>query len=379
MTVFNAFLKVIRKNSGTILLYIAIVLIFSFANAETGDSIGTFTGEKPPVCITDLDGSALSENFVKYVDEKTQIKDIPENNMDDALFYREISCIIIIPENYGAEVMAGKEPEIEIRSTASPETEFVKIILQRYIRIQKAYVNNSYTEREILIMLEKAMKSSVSVEIVSKLNTSELSKMTSYFNFAAYSMMSCIVFIICLVLSSFNDEMIKKRTIISSISHTKYSRDLLLSSCAYAAAVWIFFIIAGIVIVGKSVITFRGLLYMINALLFSLTSLSLAYMLSTVLKEKNAVTGIVNVITLGCSFLCGVFVPMEFLPENVTAAAHILPTYWYVDTNNRLKEIEDITVSSIVPIMINYSVLFGIFVLFFVIGLIVSSKKRKIA
>ena len=40
-----------------------------------------------------------------------------------------------------------------------------------------------------------------------------------------------------------------------------------------------------------------------------------------------------NVIGLCMSFLCGVFIPMEFLGKNVIKAAHFLPAYWYIRTD----------------------------------------------
>lgn len=41
-----------------------------------------------------------------------------------------------------------------------------------------------------------------------------------------------------------------------------------------------------------------------------------------------------NVIALGMSFLCGVFVPLEYLGEGLIKAAHFLPAYWYITSAN---------------------------------------------
>lgn len=39
---------------------------------------------------------------------------------------------------------------------------------------------------------------------------------------------------------------------------------------------------------------------------------------------------IVNTVSLGSSFLCGVFVQQELLGETVPSIARFLPAYWYV-------------------------------------------------
>ena len=37
----------------------------------------------------------------------------------------------------------------------------------------------------------------------------------------------------------------------------------------------------------------------------------------------------VNVLSLGMSFLCGVFVPVSLLSEGVRSVSRFLPVYWY--------------------------------------------------
>ena len=38
---------------------------------------------------------------------------------------------------------------------------------------------------------------------------------------------------------------------------------------------------------------------------------------------------IANTISLGMAFLCGIFVPEEFLGDNIIKISHFLPAYWY--------------------------------------------------
>lgn len=94
--------------------------------------------------------------------------------------------------------------------------------------------------------------------------------------------------------------------------------------------------------------------------------------------NKGAINGIVNVVALGSSFLCGAFVPMEWLPDSVLKIAHIIPTYYYISTNEALKTIEEFNFETIKPLITNMVIMLGFAVVFIILTNIVSKKKRQI-
>ena len=95
------------------------------------------------------------------------------------------------------------------------------------------------------------------------------------------------------------------------------------------------------------------------------------------MKSKNAIGAIVNVIALGSSFLCGVFVPMEWLPNSVTLVAHIIPTYWFVKSNDILAKLEVINIDTLKPVLINMSILLVFTIIFVILSNIIYKSKRK--
>lgn len=382
MTVFNTYLKVIKKNLPTIILYTCILVFFAAFSVTSGDNINSFENSKPKIMIVNQDTeSAVTRNLVNYLSDHAEVNDseMEEEARNDALFYREVSYIIQIPQNYGEDVLTQKSPEITIKSTGTYESALAEMMLTKYLRVQNIYAKEIEQSEELIKKINTSLSGDTKVEILSKLDTNTLNNQAYYFNFAAYSIMACVVFIVCLVLSSFNQEMVRKRTIISSMSNRKYNISLILSSSIYAVLVWIFFAVIGFLIVGESIASARGLIFLLNSFIYTVCVLALAYMLSTLIKEKNAVTGIVNVLALGSSFLCGVFVSTEYLPDWVLKISHVLPTYWYVNSNNKLKEIEELNTLSLSPVIINMLVLLGFMVMFIVIALIVSNRKRKFA
>ena len=122
----------------------------------------------------------------------------------------------------------------------------------------------------------------------------------------------------------------------------------------------------------------QGIIYCLNALIFTFVCLTLALLIGTIIDNKNAISGIVNVIALGQAFLCGAFVPAEWLPKSVLNIAHILPAYWYINTNDLLKTIEIINIKNLQPILINSLVLILFSILFIIINNVISKHRQKI-
>lgn len=127
-----------------------------------------------------------------------------------------------------------KENEIDIKSTGDYQASLAEMMLKRYIQVQNIYKLNISSEDEFIKLINNNLSKDASVEITSKLDTNKLSNVSTYFSFASYSIMAVIIFIICLVLSSFKEKTINKRTIISSMNYKKYNRNLLLASFGYS-------------------------------------------------------------------------------------------------------------------------------------------------
>ena len=83
-------------------------------------------------------------------------------------------------------------------------------------------------------------------------------------------------------------------------------------------------------------------------------------------------------VALGSSFLCGAFVPVQWLPDSVLKAAHILPAYWYIQTNEFLKTAETVTLESLKPVFGNMAVILLFALLFVLAAGFVSRRRRKL-
>ena len=382
MTVFKTFCKIVNKYKATIIMYTVILIAFAGFNMQTSDNSTSFVASKPDVLIINQDEEVgITENLVKYIEANTNIVNIEkdEEAINDALFYRDVNYIIYIPQNYRQDFLEGKNPQIEIKTTGDYQASLAEMILERYLNLANIYRESTESEEELITKINETLSKQTEIEITSKLDIDNLSRAVFYYNFLNYSILAGSVYVICIILSSFKEEKIRKRTIISSMSYKKYNRQLLISNSMLAIILWLLYVILSFILIGKTMFTVHGLILIINSFIFSICSLCIAFLIANLVNNKNAINGIVNVIALGSSFLCGAFVPMEWLPDTVIKIAHILPSYWYIQNNETLKTLENITLETIQPIIINMGIILIFSIIFVMLTNIVSKKKRKIA
>lgn len=381
MTVFKTFLKVLNKCKLPIIMYTVFLIFFGGFNMQTSENNTNFVAEKPDVLIINKDEEkGITKNFVDYIKNNSNIINIEndEEKINDALFYRDVNYIIYIPENYREEFLKGNNPKIEIKSTGDYSASYAEMLLSRYIKIANIYVKNIESEEELINKINDTLSKETKIEVSSKLDTDNLSKACFYYNFANYSILAGLVYVICLILSSFKKENIQKRTIISSMNYKKINRKLLLSSSLVAVGLWLSYVVLSFILVGDIMFTTHGMMYIVNSFIFSICALTIAFLIGNLITNKNAINGIINVVALGSSFLCGAFVPMEWLPDLVLKIAHILPSYYYISTNEMLKQLEVINFDTMKPVITNMGIIVIFTATFIIITNVVSRKKRKI-
>ena len=381
MTVFKTFLKILNKNKFIIILYTLFLIFFGGFNMQTSESNINFVASKPDIMIVNYDEEkGITKDLIKYIEENSNVVDLKNNEdaINDALFYRDVNYVVYIPKNYNKDFMDGKNPEIEIKSTGDYQSSFAQMLLSRYIKVANIYQKSINSEEELISKINETLSKKSEVEITSKLDTNILSKATFYYNFANYSIMACLIYVICLILASFKDIKIQKRTIISSTNYKTLNRQLLLSNSLFSIILWMIYVVLSFILVGDIMFSIHGIFYLINSFVFTICATTIALFIGNIVSNKNAISGIVNVISLGSSFLCGAFVPMEWLPDGVIKIAHILPSYYYISNNEVLKTLELINLNTIKPILLNIIIVLSFSIMFIILTNIVSKRKQKI-
>lgn len=379
MIVFSTFWRIIKKYKGTILLYTVMLIMFGGINLTSNSTNDMFTPTKPNIFIVNKDSNmGLTKNLINYLKKNTNVVSLEddEEKINDALFYRDISYVIYIPKNYSKDVLDKKDVTIDIKSSKDYTSSLTELMLDKYLNVQSNLVNITNNQDELVNMINNTLDVNSEVVVSSKLDNSYLNRVSRYFNFGSYSLLTVIIFIVTLVINSFKENTINKRIIVSSFNYKKHNSLLMLSSFVYSLIVWVLFSLLSVILLGKDMISLRGILYFVNTFMFIMPTLSFGILISTLVNNKDSIGGIVNVVGLGSAFLCGAFIPTEYLPKIVLSIAHVFPAYYFIDSNNLLSSMEIINFSNLIPVFINYFVLIIFMLIFIVVNNYVLKKKR---
>ena len=246
MIVFKTFLKILNKCKVPIIMYTFFLIFFGGFNMQTSDNSTNFVASKPDILIVNEDeNKGITKNLINYIKKNCNIIDIKneEDARNDALFYRDVNYIIYIPNGFRKDFMAGSNPKIQIKSTGDYQSSYAEMLLERYLNIASIYQKKITDEEKLISKINTVLAKKSKIKITSKLDANKLSRTTFYYNFLSYSILAGAIYVICLILSSFKEEKIKKRTLISSMDDKKYNQILLLSNFLFAFVLWIFYIV----------------------------------------------------------------------------------------------------------------------------------------
>lgn len=258
------------------------------------------------------EGSEITDGLIKYLSGKCDIENYDtEGELDDALFYRHVSYAIYVPEGFGQDVMDGKSPEIKVKTTLNYDASLAGMLLDSYVRVVESYAPYSETQAEAAKSAAESLakRSDFTYLAQAKVDRSTLTKAASFFGFENYTILTGIILLVNFVLFSFRREMVTKRTAVSAYPYGRYFRQLVSGSAIFAVALWAIFLCMALALMGKALFSAHGALFALNSLIMSAMALALAFLISGLVKTTGALNGIVNVIALGTSFMCGAFIP----------------------------------------------------------------------
>lgn len=381
MTVFSTILKILNKLKGMLILYTVMLVAITTINQTSGNKVTNFEESKPDMLIVNNDSkNVITDGFVDYIKKHANIKDIDTSNQDkinDAIFYRDVNFVIYIPENFGKDLKEGKEPSLKYKETGDEYAAYSRMLVEKYIKTVKTY-KDYYSGRQLIEKVNNIVENDTKVQVKSSLDTSKMSTMTAYFNFLNYALLAGCVYCITMILASLKQENVRKRTIVSSFNYRKYNRIVLFSNAIVIVAMWILYMILSLILFKDTMFTANGLAFVLNSLVFALCGLSIGFLIGNITTNKAAIGGIVNVVALGTSFLCGCFVPFEYMPDYVLKIAHILPTYYFVANNQLIKTIESFNVDTLKPVFINVGVVLAFTIVFVILSNYISKKKQRV-
>ena len=377
MTIFKTYWKIVKKNIGIIILYTVMLLVFGTMNLKANKNSFEFISSKPDIIIVNNSSGIITDNLISYLKTNANVKNITdENDIDDAVFFRDANYVIYIPKEFENKIENGKEFNIDIKTNNSYDSYIASELLNKYLDVFSKYMN-LYNDKILAIQkLDNTLNKKADVVIENKTNLN--SKTSLFYNFSSYSIMAIVIYIICLVLSSFNDEKISKRTNVSGMNYKTFNNYLYISSFTFTFIIFIVYLILSFLILKSSILNINGILYGLNMFIFFIVSFTMAILISNLVKSKGAISGVVNVISLGSAFLCGAFIPVKYMPSFALKIAHIFPTFYFIDNNEYIASIQNFDKASYDFVLKNFIIMTVFIIFFLILNTLVTRFKRKV-
>lgn len=377
MTVFKTYWKIVKKNIGIIILYTVMLLVFGTMNLKTNKNSFEYVSSKPDIIIVNNSSGIITDNLISYLKTNANVKNITdETDIDDAVFFRDANYVIYISKDFESKLESGKEVNIDIKTNNSYDSYIASELLNKYLDVFSKYMN-LYNDKVVAIKkLDNTLNKKAGVVIENKTNLNN--KTSLFYNFSSYSIMAIVIYIICLVLSSFNDEKISKRTNVSGMNYKTFNNYLYISSFTFTFIIFIVYLILSFLILKSNILNINGFLYSLNMFIFFIVSFTMAILISNLVKSKGAISGVVNVISLGSAFLCGAFIPVKYMPSFALKIAHIFPTFYFIDNNEYIASLQNFDKASYEFVLKNFIIMIIFIIFFLILNTLVTRFKRKV-
>lgn len=386
MQVFKSFFIIAKKHIGQSLIYFAVFLIISIliASEASDNSKKNFTASSINICIVDKDGSTASESLKDYLGKKHHIFDLKTNDqnvLQDNLYQQKVDYILFIEENFEKKLLSGNTTNLISHSQLYDSTSsyFANQQIDEYIRTVTLYTSGGFSLDDALDKTTSALlyDSNISVVDFDNKESSSSDYIFYYFQYLPYVLISMLILGMAPILITFRKKDMDNRISSSALTLRSKNLQLTLGCIVWGLAIWLFFIIMCGFLGGFNwLFSTNGLLCILNNFMFFIICVTITLLISTFSVSKNVLSMISNVIGIGMSFLCGIFVPQWLLGSKILSLSRFLPAYWYIKANNMISGFSGETMS-----YTNYWKYIGIEALFFAAIFsiyLVASKYRKI-
>ncbi|MBP7188107.1 MAG: ABC transporter permease [Ruminococcus sp.] len=346
MQIFKVFMKVLKKRIRYAMLYVGIFLGIAIPMAlnssDSGSTTEMFVKEsrsKIGICIFDEDDTPESREFADYLAEKYTIKELKndEEVVMDSLFYMSVDRVISINKGF-ADRLAKGETEGIIDSRHMHESYNSMLLeqdLNSYFSSVSAYIAGGEDALTASQSAKEALTADADVKVISftdEGNADYPRDFAEYYRYMAYILIAAVIGTLCPVLMAMNNKEIRYRTNCSSLDSSSYTKQVLLGSAVFVIGVWLIFVIAGMILYG-GVYKGRAWLAVLNSFIYTLVAGSITVFLSAFVNNMDIINFINQAVSLGMSFMCGVFVEQELLGAGVLSAARFMPAFWYIKAN----------------------------------------------
>ena len=379
MTVFKTYFKIAKKHMGNLIMYTAIFLSITMFIAQNNmSSVESYSGATVRIAIFDEDNSEVSKGLTTYLGIQHELVSL-EKDLDairDALYIRKAEYVITIPKGFEESVLTGTEDnQLEVyKSPGSVTAQFVDLSIDTFLSTYKAYLAGGFTGTEAYDKTLQTIASQSEVSFYNEEASNTLPGIHYFYVYLPYALICIIILCIGPMLIAFHGTQIKDRVNCSKLSSFKKNMSLLCASSIYTLGIVLFYFVISLILYSSDVTADTIFLRLLNVVIQAFVCLAFTFLFSLLTKKVPLLNMFSNVFGLGSSFLCGIFVPREFLSDSVATFGRFLPAYWYINVEDALCNFSPEAYSTITTGYL-VQVLYGVAVL--VIALVIGQYQRR--
>lgn len=388
MQVFNAYVKIIRKNAGQLLMYVGIVLVLAIM-------MNSFNAQRPQTGFTDAkirlaffnedrDANAgIAGGLKDYLQKYAIFVDVTDHpdKIRDALFFGEISYAIRIPSGF-ADQFAHESP-LQIEQQSAPDSTtstYMDMLINKYLNTARLYRQGlpAASDEAVVSLTLANLKQEIPVEMAAaETRVGSYANVVYFYNYLAYALLAMLILGITTCMMTFSNLDLKRRNLCSPMTLRSINLQMIAGGLLFSLFCWGTLVVVSVAIYGRTLLTQAGFFLILNSLVYMLAGLSLSFLVGNLLKSRNAQAAVANVLTLGMSFISGVFVPQAILGKTVLTVAQFTPAFWFVKANIDIGALSDFSGPGLQKIWLSMLAQMGFAVGMLAVAWVVIQRKRQ--
>lgn len=343
MTVFKMVGLMVKKMSKSLAVYLFIslgmaLIIQSWSMADNTMEVNI---KEVYLSLDNQDDSPLAKHLEQYISENAKIVELSETvSAKDAIIYSQIDYALTIKEGFGGQMeQTGKADGklVGLQGVNTTRNQMVENLVNHYlstwINFYQAYQVDDLGESAFYKRVDDHIGLGVKQDLIDvPAQTGQEQVFVATLSFMAYTLITLILHAVFYIMNTIEQPKVMERMRISPYGSGRISLELSLGNLFYVLLIWLVVVGLSLSINGWELIQQINMQRaLISSLCFAFSVFGLAFLLATLIKNKDVTSLLVNLFSLGMAFISGVFVPRFVMNPTVLKVSSILPAKWYLD------------------------------------------------
>ncbi len=341
MQVFKTFMKIAKRKLPIVLMYAWIFIVLLIMFTAYGPQDVSFEEESLGVCVIDEDNTDASLAVTDHISKSHKLIEL-ENDKDeiiDALYYTRVDYVLVIKEGYSEKIANGQTDNL-FENYQLPDS-YAGVYLENdidlYIRTLSSYIAAGNDAETAASLTAEALDYEIDVTIETFSDEAEGAGMNQgtyfYFRYLVYILLSVFITMLSGILITILRKEVRDRSNCSGTPSLSQTMQIIAGCIVLVLILWVVFMIIAMIYKG-GIFSANELYAVLNSFVFTLIATAIAILVAALVSNNSVINLVSNIISLGMSFLCGVFVDQALLGGTVLRIAKFLPAYWYVRAND---------------------------------------------